>query len=339
MYATHLTSTQKKPILAVPSSLYVNPDVSKSGMIDLKLMHHWTTNASLKTPVSSIAHQIYFQDDLPRMAPRFPCLLHQILALSALHFAYLHPGVSSEYSVRAFQHQNMAIGSMRDALSSGVTRANSTAIYMTSALLVASQFTSRLNNDMRSSCPLAALLEIISLVRGMSAVKKLATQHLSSHPLQHLFLSSPLPSGATAFARLMEDKILALREKLAASTEIGEGDKTIAAAGIQSLLGSLKAANGPSIALTMELRVVFGWLLGMTSEFVGMLQDHQPATLVVLSYYCVCLQAAQSSCWFLGGWATELVKFISVSLANTPWTELISWPLEEIRKYDHECVV
>jgi hypothetical protein len=158
MYATHLTSTQKKPILAVPSSLYVNPDVSKSGMIDLKLMHHWTTNASLKTPVSSIAHQIYFQDDLPRMAPRFPCLLHQILALSALHFAYLHPGVSSEYSVRAFQHQNMAIGSMRDALSSGVTRANSTAIYMTSALLVASQFTSRLNNDMRSSCPLAALL-------------------------------------------------------------------------------------------------------------------------------------------------------------------------------------
>lgn len=303
--------------------------------MDLELMHHWTTGTSCTIPVSPQLYRV-FQEDIPRLALRFPYLLHQLLALSAFHIAHMRPDSGGEYTARASQHQSLAISGIREALSGEMTQDNSTAIYMTSAILMASTFASHPKNDrlLGPSCPLTGLLEIIPLVRGMSVIQKLANRQICGHPLQQFFVpASPSAEGDGNMSQLVKVQLEDLKLQLMASAHVDEDTKLILYSGIESFLESMLYGVAGRIVATTELRVVFHWPLSMTSDFLGLLHARHPAALAVFSYYCVVLRDSEASCWFLRGWAVRLADSISESLANSPWSELIQWPLAETRQY------
>jgi hypothetical protein len=79
-------------------------------------MHHYTAQGhrTLHTPCHHDTGVL--QNDIPREGLTQPFLLHQILAFSALHLAYLSPECRHKYLIQASQHQGVAISTMNSML-------------------------------------------------------------------------------------------------------------------------------------------------------------------------------------------------------------------------------
>lgn len=94
-------------------------------------MQHYH-HALLKEPIlqarSGADENQIWRDALPRIALQTSYLMHGILALSALHIAYSHPGDRNRYLQAFDRHQSVALASFREALVAEEAASNSTAL-------------------------------------------------------------------------------------------------------------------------------------------------------------------------------------------------------------------
>ncbi|GKT89252.1 DUF814 domain-containing protein [Colletotrichum tofieldiae] len=112
----------------------VEPVHLSKWITDLELMHHYSTTTCLTLPRSNDVSQIW-QFEVPRLGLTYMFLMHEILAISALHLGYLHPEQRESYALHASQHQSDAIAGMRESLMQ-ITPDNCHALFGTSSLLV-----------------------------------------------------------------------------------------------------------------------------------------------------------------------------------------------------------
>jgi hypothetical protein len=106
-------------------------------MEDMNLWHHFTrdTAATISTP---------WQDELLRIALTCDYLIHGIMAMGALHLAYLNaddPSLHEKYTYLATQHQDLSLGPFQQAMSE-IIPANSNTCFAFSSLLMAYNFAS-----------------------------------------------------------------------------------------------------------------------------------------------------------------------------------------------------
>lgn len=94
-------------------------------------MQHYHS-ALLKEPIlqarSGADENHIWRDALPKIALQNSYLMHGILALSALHLAYSHPGDWRRYLQAFDRHQSVALASFREALVAERAASNSTAL-------------------------------------------------------------------------------------------------------------------------------------------------------------------------------------------------------------------
>ncbi|TEA19502.1 Sterol uptake control protein 2 [Colletotrichum sidae] len=320
------------------------PTETASGWIsDLELMHHYTS-VSYRTFSHSQQTQKTLQYDVPREALSYPFLLHQLLAFSAYHLAYLQPDCRHAYLMQAAQHQNDAINGMRGTLLGTISSTNCHALFASSIFLTLSAFATYPSYEKynASFSPIDSIIDIFTLTDGMSAILRASDDDLRKGPIRDLFIRGPhdAPSAVEASLEPLYERLPRLSSRLADLAPGDGGDRkyTVNNAVI-ALSEAISKVSVNAVSAPVEFRVVFMWPILVSTDYLDMLRRRHPAALVVMAHYCVIVAMAEPSCWFLNGWARTLVTAISEQLMATPWADLILWPAEVVGLGGYEAHV
>jgi hypothetical protein len=307
-------------------------------ILDLGLLHHYTSRTSQSFPLPPQSIWV-FMDYIPRVALGHPHLLHQVLALAAVHAAYLRPGDRTKYLSHGSQHQGHAIAGMRRLLLAGAdvaTEEGSLALFLAAGLFLASSFASRhLYNADPSAAHTAMdeMLEIFNVVRGLRAIQEASARHIPGNVVYSL-VSDRAPaevSSSDGTLDLVRDKLDELAVFISTCRHLDQEEARTVGEGIAALILSTGDIPGSKVMTSHELRAVFVWPRVLTQDFITLLEQRHPAALIVFLYYCIVLQATEDICWFLDGWSARLTRAIGKWLGDAPWADVSRWPLETLR--------
>ncbi|TDZ16550.1 Sterol uptake control protein 2 [Colletotrichum orbiculare MAFF 240422] len=322
----------------------LNKTETASGWIsDLELMHHYTS-VSYRTFSHSQQTQKTLQYDVPREALSYPFLLHQLLAFSAYHLAYLQPDCRHAYLMQAAQHQNDAINGMRGTLLGTISSTNCHALFASSIFLTLSAFATYPSYEKynASFSPIDSIIDIFTLTDGMSVILRASDDDLRKGPIRDLFIRGPhdAPSAVEASLEPLFERLPRLSSRLA-DLAPGDGDdrKYTVNNAVIALSEAISKVSVNAVSAPVEFRVVFMWPILVSTDYLDMLRRRHPAALVVMAHYCVIVAMAEPFCWFLDGWARTLVTAISEQLMATPWADLILWPAEVVGLGGYEAHV
>ncbi|KAH6888450.1 hypothetical protein B0T10DRAFT_606840 [Thelonectria olida] len=304
---------------------------------DIELTHHYTAVAH-RTLYSPCPHAYTaLQQDVPREALTSPLLLHQLLAFSALHLAYLNPEDRHQYLIQASQHQSITITNMTPVLTKPDVSTSCHALYASSIFVIISAFGTFPSCDKYNdrACPLDSLVDIFVLIEGMRIILHSSDEQLRSGPLKALLsrcsCSSPQPRK---HLRPIASRLAELGTQIEKGTfDLPEAEQEVLLDALNSFRAAIKKlVDTPRMMATPELRVVFGWPMRLSNAYFALLRRRHPLSLAILSYYCVLLRSREDNYWFLEGWATALIQAMEQSLAGSPWEELIRWPVDTIKE-------
>lgn len=296
---------------------------SSKWITDLELMHHFTTVTYFTLPGAREVRHVW-QIDVPKMAVTHVYLMHQVLALSALHLGYLRPEHRHVYALHASQHQNDAIPGMREALTQ-TTPENCHALFAAASLLLISGYASFPYPRSETETPtLDDILNVFRLVRGMHEILTTHEDIIQAGPFHEFFVFVPCTTPTPLIDAVVEH----LHKVQARLRRIGfePAKKAEIDVGLASLLHWIQQA----LAMTNlpELRITITWPIDLSDGFMTLLRHRDPAALTLLADYCVIVRATESSYWYTQGWGFSAARAIASSL-ESGWDD-INWSLAVI---------
>ncbi|KAK4184220.1 sterol uptake control protein 2 [Podospora australis] len=299
---------------------------------DLELLHQWST-ATFKTMAVAVDSgkmlDHLWQVEVPQQAFRHVFLLHQILAISAYHLAYLRPENRRQYSLRASYHQSLAIQGIRSALTN-ISADNCHALFATSALLFISALAAtRLDDEPENAGPsIDSLLDVFMLVKGIGGVINSSNNLVRTGPFHELFLRHDGPKPHfLALDRIMQqlegflNRIVQLHDEM---DDITDPVRNVIRRETDCLIDSIREAVANSV--NPEYRIVAAWPFKMTDEYIPLLRQRNPVALALLSYYCVILHSAEPTFWYMKGWGEGVIRDISRAVVP-PWNQDSAWAI------------
>jgi hypothetical protein len=286
------------------SSLVRTNDVgnAETWSADLELMHHYTAVTCKTMPTPSELLNIW-QLELPRLAASHDFLMHQLLAMSATHMAYLSPDRSNACLIRATQHQNKAIQSLQGTLSA-ISRDNCHAIFLTASLLSLGAFAALSESPHQKSRPgIDDLLHVFLLIRGMSDIVKSYHDDIAQGPAGQL-----LQMGQYELASaLLLDTAAKLRYMVSVNAANGPLQQ-----GAASLDNCIQQAGISTAA--PEFRVSVAWPADLPEGFTTLLRLRSPDALRLLTLYCRILDSVSDDYWYVRGWGASVLRDIDRAL-------------------------
>lgn len=290
---------------------------------DLELMHQWTASTYQTLTGLEEVRQIW-KLTIPKMAFTHTYLMHEILAVSASHLAYLQPDHRRAYYMLATYHQNIAINIIRMELSS-ITSENCHALFAASSLVTLTAFSSP--NSVNLATPIDDLVDIFLLIRGMNGILKSAFEMIKEGPLGYILDSRPTPSPTPLPLTLLSR--LAELSTLLTTQEPDHDVRELCGVAISNLMET--ATLGVTHTDDQELLVTFTWPIRVSVGFISLLRQRNGVALAILAHYCIILHTAEHNAtrknWFLSGWGSRIVESIT-STVDPIWQDSVRWPME-----------
>ncbi|KAL1966365.1 hypothetical protein VTN77DRAFT_4507 [Rasamsonia byssochlamydoides] len=286
-------------------------------MNHLELFHHALTEMDKSFGFDETRAQVPFRVTI-KCCLSVPYLMHEVLALAALHLSILRPAQQEFYRHQAVQLQTQAISlfnSKRDEL----TADNCVPMFLFSSLLgihvLCDTMTSPDNNF---NIFLDRFSTYLHLHRGVRAVTS-----RSWHILRETELKPILESGEV-IPPLKEstghecDGLLTLIE----STDLCQSSIDVCRQAIEQLQCAFDAYRRP--ALENRTAAIFAWPISVPAEFVDLLMHRRPEALVILAHYAVLLHDCREI-WIFGSGGKYLIESITSYLGKY-WAEWMAWP-------------
>ncbi|KAF9873939.1 duf814 domain-containing protein [Colletotrichum karsti] len=291
---------------------------------DLELMHHYATTTCLTMPRSSDASNIW-QYEVPKLGLTYMFLMHQVLAISALHLGHLHPEQRESYALHASQHQNDAIAGMRETLTQ-ISPDNCHPLFAGSSLLLISAYATfpyqRSGSEGHEAPTVDDVLDVFLLVRGMSNILASSQPVIRSGPFRNFFSEIVTPASTPLLDAIKQH--LRTFQTTLETTNADRASKEVVGKEVAVLLEWIDHATATTAF--PELRVSLTWPIGLTEEYMQLLRYRDPAALTLLAYYSVAVHSTENSTWFMQGWGINAAKAIVCDL-DPEWKEMIQWPL------------
>ncbi|KAJ5107353.1 hypothetical protein N7456_004028 [Penicillium angulare] len=312
----------------------ISNDLSTASIIspeDLRLFHHFTISTFRTMRHDDHDPQNLWQDHLPEWGIEFKPILHLILALSALHKGYKTPALREKYIAQADDHFTFGMRSVTSVLSQ-LDSENCQQIYMSAVMICFIYF----GRGPRTGDYLVfsdqGPAEWIILMNG---VKLIVTNH---H--EKIFSGLLEPKGervkyelTPAMRSEFHDHSVHLQavERFIGEQESDQVERDMYLSSTKGLFEIMddvyeKVSGGLDGVMIMDLLI--GWLYRRPDEFVHLLEQKDPLSLVILAYWAVLLRYMESS-WFMQGWAAHVLSGISNSLKEEYWP-WIQWPLRRV---------
>ncbi|KAK0502876.1 hypothetical protein EDD18DRAFT_609826 [Armillaria luteobubalina] len=301
---------------------------SSSDLLTLELMHHFSTSASYSISSDPDAAATW-RSIVPKMAfdPQNHCLLHAILAFSALHIHHVDPTrpFVDRYAQAASTYYYQAKLSVH--LADSEETADINAVFIALTLIARYEFAASAEVFPPSSewyITMRAIRRNIEKDRTQLEESVLKSFVATVAPTR---LSTPLNDQFPSY----------LSTLLSTSHPAPDVDELCD--------GSVHAAYEDSIYyLEQSWQSPFNqcvglWWYMMSTTFFGLLQAERPRALVILAhYYAMMKRVTQDGPWWVKKqWGNEAAKIIS--MLDAQWTPWLGWIFSQLDEGPHNAQV
>jgi len=294
-------------------------------MSNLELLHHYTTVTYLS--LTGTDHMEVWQIAIPKMAIQYPFLMHELLAVSALHMAYLTPSREDELLTKASRCEALALPSFR-ALTSDITRENCHAAFAFAGFIITSSLASA--RSLRNQDPILAaqgdLPHWLHLLRGIHLLLGSKWDWLLDGPFAPLVDVKKYP---VPYTRNPYDHCLSTLVSLVTPSTLTPNEDREKLLVCYEALDELRMTSSLPFSPNMTLdtkSAVYIWPGRMSHEYLQLIRDREPEALVILAHYCVMLEEVDIQGWYLTGLARKMVESID-QILGPKWRAWIDWPL------------
>ncbi|GIK05172.1 hypothetical protein Aspvir_009275 [Aspergillus viridinutans] len=290
---------------------------------DLELLHHFSTSTAY-TFSQHAAIQTFWRIDAPQIGFAAHYTLRAMLAISALHMAYLRPAQRQLYVSQAEAHHSVALKFVTSNMTQLINE-NSSAVFLFSILTSFFSCAKPRKLEDLLLFQQGRISEWLLLFRGTGTIVEYAQEELRSGPLAALLnirqrrsdYRSTLSTQGQPFMNDLEELV---REEVKDQQEL------------QIYLGAIQEMR-VSYALWSDTGVwetgdVFVWLLLVSEEFLMFLREQRYVALVIFGYFCPLLRRLEWM-WWLEGWSVHLLSRIH-GLLDKEHRTWIQWPMEQL---------
>lgn len=269
-----------------------------------------------------------WRDYIPQQAVKHPFLMHGILALAALHLAYLRPDSSVEHLQRCDKHQTIALEKFRSILSLPVDPQLADARFALAATLSVSSMARSCVGKDSVSLDMNTIAELFILTKGVRDMLHMSYEHINTGPMAVLLqIRNPeltegiLPPSVSACFEAVQHMLVtsdmdpnALQHCQTALLELRKV--------YLSITYILRTGN-------VELGDVSRWQVVVSMEYITLVQARNPPALIVLAHYAVAMTTVHAA-WYTQDWAEYALRGISLALDAT-MQQWLRWPMEQAK--------
>ena len=312
---------------AVEASLRLQiPIRSELGLLDLELIHHYSTVTCFELSKIPSKHPTW-QIAVPREALTYHFLMHALLAISAVHLMHMCPSKQHIYEEAATRHRNLALTSSVPFLNT-ITPINCHALFalssIVSVLSLIFPHPSPPTGLGLPSDPLDTTLEFFMVIRGVKTVLSSAQEWIAQGPLATLTQYNWQPSLVP-----LADDVKAAFERLESRME-GAAEEPALCEAYARAIQRLKVAFQTDKVIRDEPGLAFTWPVLVPERYVMELGNRKPMALAVLGHYAVLLHSNNGT-WWLEGRGRLLLDTV-LQLLPSEWLSAVDWPRETMEK-------
>ena len=289
------------------------------------MYHYATTVCDIVGVRDNLVH--IWRDYIPPQAIKHPFLMHGILALAALHMAYVHPASSTQHLQTCDKHQAIALEKFRSVLLSPVDPQLADARFALAATLSVSAMARSCAGIGSGALELSTIAELFILTKGVKDMIQLSFEHVRTGPMAALLQPRLCPEPTlVSLPPSVSERLDAVQHML-----IKSGMDSNALQHCQAALLELRGLyqNIAFILRTghVELGDVSRWQVLVSMEYVTLVQAGNPQALVILAHYAAAMTAVHTA-WYTQDWAECALRGISNALDGT-MQHWVRWPIEQ----------
>ncbi|OAP56901.1 hypothetical protein AYL99_09013 [Fonsecaea erecta] len=284
----------------------------------LELLHHFLI-ATYRTFNAEGTLQRIWKEKIVRMAFSFPFLMHELLAISALHLAHCKPDHATEYHTISTELQTLALNKF-NSVETDINASNCAAVLIFTMLLAVhiladpSRTTGLDSNQY--------LDHVVNCVMLMRNVPKLIIQdwyeYLRETELKPMFSVQQPPTPYQIPQPCLD------LSKLITNPDLGEQARDAYEPAIERLHWVFAISNVPDQRHT-TIRWLLAWPVQLKAPYLERLNQRRPEALIILAYFAA-LMTFYRECWAVGESGHLLIQAISSHL-GPHWSEWMEWPM------------
>ena len=325
-----------------PDKIDAANSIEARRLLELELLHQWST-VTYQNYCSSVVDEYWnWQVLVPRLAMQHQCLLHAMLAMSALEIAAFSTDdmcVCDHYVDIALKYHNLASSGLRSELSH-VHSGNRQATFAASSILMVlglalPHFASRRGE---AGSYLDHFVTFLALLKGFQLILE------SDENFRH---SDPLVANHPDWETLPVTKVEPELE-LALQSIAGLNDEMYGATGSPNVLPDeiATAHHAANKRALYYLRAEFqrcnnpdtrayalGWPLRAGPAYTAGIASHEPIALVILMFWAVLMHELGHKVWWMEGVGSRLVADLSVTIDPSLYDRLndvIAWAHSQV---------
>jgi hypothetical protein len=310
-------------------------------MLDLKILHFWTTSSELNFNDNQSGAEL-FRITFVEIALECPFLMHEILSLSGLHLAYTSPNQADIYRDAAVDHHAKALSLFQPQIAN-LTSENCHACFAFSTILSILTWAFQSSDDNSNPFfkfkspaePEYAQIHWMKVHRGSHAVIDAAWPWIETGPLSPLLrpwkgLRASDPTPLTLFEKTHLDALAETwNTRSAHQSSVPFAQKEILETTLQTLRRVFSISN--TSAEISRPAATIAWMTLIPVEFVQMTEEMVPEALLILAHYCVLLKRMEYL-WWVKGKAYNLLQTIRNTLGDR-WERWLQWPIDEVTRH------
>ena len=311
-------------------------------MTDIELIYHFQYSFGSEFDTLPTLRPVR-RLNLLREAPKYPFLLHGLLAASALHLQTQATTRHrrSFYKRRTLIHNQVALSYYKASLCV-IDERTCHSIFAFSVLLAGLEFNlqqqSRECFQSTRDVSVQRICGVFDLLQGVVAVVNSSRAWIQECQIDLSMTPFLLPAQGLA-EDISGCVILDSLINNIKTIYVGTGDPNFPedSMAIRTAVSELHIVYGSwGQRSPGNLMAIISWPARVGKRFVSMLKRHHPAALVVLAYYGLAI-CPLDSLWWLNGIGARLIKSVADLMktsSSVEWQNLVAWPV--IRsKYNH----
>lgn len=289
-------------------------------------MHHYSSSTSGNLPSIRPEAQALWSSYIPQQAIKHPFLMHGILALAALHLAYLHPDSATKYLQLGDGHQAVALQKFRTILSSDIDPQLADALFALSSVTSICSIGRSCVTTNAEALDMDSICELIWLTKGVRDVSFALYEYIKAGPMFSIYENRDCPEGVQVILPpSLSDRFAALRGLL---TDLDPASRSDCEEAITELERVYRILQYFAAIVYVEIGSLYRWMVYVPDGFVRLVQARNPAALIILAFYATTFTGIRRS-WHTQNFARYALQGISSELDEglQHWLE---WPRQQL---------
>ncbi|KAI9932448.1 hypothetical protein ASPWEDRAFT_46974 [Aspergillus wentii DTO 134E9] len=292
---------------------------------DLEMLHHYST-CTAYTFSRNPTLQTMWRVKVPQIGFSSTYALRAILAISALHLAYLRPDRKHVYVAQAEMHHEAALRMVTPNISK-LMEEDGNALFLFSILTCFISCAKPRKLDDFLLMEGGQIAGWLVSFRGTKTIVDHAKDTLWAGPLAPIFTIRGRRSRIRSTRSIEGRRFMQDLEQLIREDVRDERDLHVYLHTIHEMSTCFPDDDAQDIQV-FETDDVFSWLLQVSHEYLDFLKEQRPIALVIFGYFCVLLRQLEWT-WWMQGWSTHLLSKI-YEVLDQEHRYWLQWPLEQI---------